>query len=291
MPGSSPSRVQFIVSNKFLGLLLVAMSFIGGGYYWYAAQWQAQQGQAEIQKRFRTPPYFLCGSGTVIRSCDHCLDIDKLKPRADWNVGPPLETPAGEPRWFLAVEDPPTPVEVSGVLMLPAFPAIEENPTLGFDKSRMVLVLYQGLQRMASLDPLPPPPAPSPSPPVVEIPAVDAAPPPDQPNFSTYFGEWKNEDRRTRGVTRFVIRADSGKLMVHAWGSCAPTDCDWKQTEARQTENGLSVLWTFSFATIRWELSAEAAGRLKLSEQTRYNDSRAPQDGTDMFIRAEEVQK
>src|ERR1039457_7597947 len=82
MRGNSPSRVQVVVSGKFLGLLMIAASLLGGGYYWHTQQ-------LEVQRRFRTPPYFIKRSPAVIRLCNHCMDLDKLKPRADWNIGAP----------------------------------------------------------------------------------------------------------------------------------------------------------------------------------------------------------
>jgi len=136
MSTSSPPRVQFVISAKFIALLLVAAGLLGGGYYWYSQQ-------QEIQKRFHAPPYFVNRGPAVFRLCQHCLDLDKLNPKTEWNVGAPVEIPATEQRWFLAVEDPPLPVEVAGVLMLPVYPAQGDNPTLGFDRARVLLVLFQ----------------------------------------------------------------------------------------------------------------------------------------------------
>ena len=149
MSGVSPlPRVQFVVSGKFLILLLIAGALLGGGYYWYTQQ-------QEPQKRFRTPPYFVNRGPAVFRLCQHCLGLDRLTPKTEWGVGAPAEIPATEQRWFLAVEDPPLPVEISGVLMLPVYPAQGDNPALGFDRTRVWLVLFQSLQRMPELTQLP----------------------------------------------------------------------------------------------------------------------------------------
>jgi hypothetical protein len=61
------------------------------------------------------------------------------------------------------VEDPPAPVEVAGVLMLPVHPALGDNPALGFDKTQVLLVLYQSVQRMAAIEQPSPPPPPVPA--------------------------------------------------------------------------------------------------------------------------------
>src|ERR1017187_4546348 len=163
--GTPPARVQFVISGKFLALLLVSGALLGGGYYWYNRQLQAQQHFSQVQERFQTPPYFVNRGPSVIRSCQQCLDVGKLKPQTEWKVGPPKEIPATEQHWFLAAENPPMPVTVSGVLMLPVFSTFHENPALGFNQTRVVLVLYQNLERKPWIEQPSPPVASSPAPP------------------------------------------------------------------------------------------------------------------------------
>src|SRR5579872_6053146 len=96
---STPSpRVQFVVSGKFVALLLIAAGLMAGGYYWYSQQ-------QKIQKRFQPPPYFITHGASIIRPCKQCLELGKLKPKAEWKVSPATEIPATEQRWFLAVEN------------------------------------------------------------------------------------------------------------------------------------------------------------------------------------------
>ena len=40
-------------------------------------------------------------------------------------------------------------------------------------------------------------------------------------------GDWINENRQTGGVTQVVVHRDQNRTIVHVWGSCQPTDCDW----------------------------------------------------------------
>ena len=277
MSTASTPRVQFVISATFLVLLLVAAGLLAGGYYWYSQQ-------QETQKRLRTPPYFINRGPAVFRLCQHCLGLDKLTPKTEWNVGAPSEIPATEQRWFLAVEDPPLPVEVAGVLMLPVYPAQGDNPALGFDRTRVWLVLFQSLQRMPELTQLPPPPTPAQPPP-------PGPPPVDTPAPSPYLGDWKNEDTETRSVARFSVANEQGKLVVHAWGKCSPDDCDWGEAAATVTDHGLSAVWEQQPATRNWELSLESDGRLKLSMHSHYADSRADSDETAYFIRSSEGQQ
>ncbi|MBN2534583.1 MAG: hypothetical protein JXB88_16990 [Spirochaetales bacterium] len=46
-----------------------------------------------------------------------------------------------------------------------------------------------------------------------------------------FYGDWVNVDPDTRGITRFGIvpSGSPGIAVVHAFGSCSPTDCDWGQ--------------------------------------------------------------
>jgi hypothetical protein len=258
MSAGSPSRVQLVVSGKFLALLLIAAGLLGGGYYWYNRQ-------QETQKRFHTPPYFVNRSQAIFRPCNHCLKFGDLKPQSDWEIGAPSEIPATEQRWFLAVEDPPAPVKVSGVLMLPVYAAFREDPFFGFDQTSMILVPYQNLQRMPWME------HPQPVPPPAEVPPIGPTltPPPSVSSSESrpvFLGDWINEDPETRGVTKFSIVNEQGKLLVHAWGRCFPRDCDWNQTPAVDTDESLFVVWNLASSVRHWELSFDSAHRLKLSD-------------------------
>jgi hypothetical protein len=167
-----PSRIQFVISGKFIVLFLLALALLGAGYRWHTRQQVAEQHAVEIQEHFKAPPYFVNRGASVVRGCFRCLALGKLNPQLEWKVGTPTEIPDTEHRWFLAVEDPPVPVAVSGVLMLPVFPALHDNPAMGFNQSRVELVLFQSLERKFAIEQPPPPPPPAPPP------STDASPVP-----------------------------------------------------------------------------------------------------------------
>jgi hypothetical protein len=215
--------------------------------------------------------------------------LGRLKPKADWDVGGPSEIPATEQRWFLAVEDPPLPVVLSGVLMLPVHPALRDNPAFGFDQTQVLLVLYQNLQRMGAIEQLPPSPQPLRVAPPAEPPPSDT--PPDSSDQSPYVGEWRNENPTTQSVTRFSIVGDANKLLVHAWGKCQPVDCDWKEIAATVTDGDLSVVWHFGTITKTWRLTQDIDGKLKLFDHSHYTDARTDRDETSLFIRSSEGQQ
>lgn len=301
------SRVQLLISGKFIILAVLGVTSLAAGYYWYTVQMEAQRRQEQTRARFAPPPYFVNRGKSVIRSCQRCLDGRNLKPQTEWRVGVPNEVPEGEQRWFLSVENPPVPATVAGVLMLPVYPSLTDDPTLGFDQGRVLLVLYQNLQRMPWVQQLPrptvvsaqpeSPPERMPTPPAAEsAPTPEAETPPglqsaNAPVGSSFVGIWKNEDSQTRGVTRFSIAGTADQLTLHAWGKCSPVDCDWKETAAGVRDEVLSVLWDKGFATCAWLVSQESADRLRVSEHIHFTDGRRDVDATRYFFRSSEGQE
>jgi hypothetical protein len=270
-------------------LFLLGLSLLGGGYYWYSQQQEVQERLRQTQERFKTPPYFVNRGATISRSCGRCLDLGKLKPQPEWKVGPASEIPNNEQRWFLAVEEPPLPVTVSGVLMLPVHPAFQENPSFGFDQNRVELVPYQNLQRMAGIEQFPPPtPAVSqvlPSESSSSDPSAQSGGPTEAASSdnttpsatstawqSAYIGDWKNVYSDTVSLTRLLITSEEGKLQVHAWHSCYPEVCDWGTVtvDSPPASKHLAVVWNQSDAIRQLELSLEVEGLLKSTLKSHF---------------------
>ena len=44
-------------------------------------------------------------------------------------------------------------------------------------------------------------------------------------------GRWDACNKETRGLVRVVISEQKGQLLVHAFGACTPTPCDWQQVK------------------------------------------------------------
>lgn len=294
-------RVQLVVSGKFIALFLIAAALLGGGLYWHNQQLEIQERFEQVQARFKAPPYFVNRGSTVLRSCQHCLEAGKLKPQVTWKVGAPQEIPATEQRWLLAVEDPPTPVTVAGVLMLPLYPALQENPAFGFDQTHLVLVVYQDLERKPRIEQLPPPqPA---APPVVDPPKPAAAPesdgedaaasePATRPSWqAVYAGDWKNLDPPAAGLTRLLITSEGDKLLVHAWQKCLPVDCDWGKATVEPSAQHLVIVWIHKDANRHLEVFPENANGLRASLHTRYFDkvNHADTEIVSYLIRATEA--
>jgi hypothetical protein len=296
MSQTSP-RVQLVVSGKFIALFLIALAMLGGGYYWYADQQQARERGKQTQERFKTPPYFVNRGASVIRSCQHCLEAGKLSVQNSWKIAPPQEIPATDQRWFLAVEDPPLPITVSGILMLPVHPAYQDNPSFGFDQTKVMLVLFQNLERKPTIEQSAPPssPATPPSDPPQPVTQQDAgrdepsSPADDVIDPRSVVGEWRNTNLHTQSVTKIVITGSDG-LEMQAWGKCYPTDCDWGLITdiPKPTGRSFAVVWDHGFAENRLELSLERTGQLKVLFKTHFKDNsgRRDFDITEFFTKA-----
>jgi hypothetical protein len=67
-------------------------------------------------------------------------------------------------------------------------------------------------------------------------------------------GSWEACNKETRGLVRVVVSEHNGQLMVHAYGACSPTPCDWLQVQglayADSVNGGPAVAFTakYSFA-------------------------------------------
>jgi hypothetical protein len=188
----------------------------------------------------------------------------------------------------LAVEDPPAPVTVAGVLMLAVHPTVQESPSFGFDMNRVELVLYQNLQAMPQIE-LPSPPAVPPQPDPPKPSPVPSVPLPTAPP-AEFVGEWRNEDPGTQSHTKLVITETSGRLMVHAWGRCSPEDCDWHETQATLNNEGWAVTWEQGFVVRHWKVSA-GDGRLTVSEHNHYTDGRDDTNIVSVFVHSTQTQQ
>jgi hypothetical protein len=149
-------RIQFVISGPFLLLLLLAAGFMTAGFYLYTHRPPPPKPQ--------NPPYYVNRISTAVRPCFQCVASDgTLKNSAEWKMAKPAEIPAGEVWWFSPIADPPLPTNVDGVPMLAVHPAKDnQKPWEGFDKYRVLLVVFQDLEPKFAIEhpaPLPPEPA------------------------------------------------------------------------------------------------------------------------------------
>jgi hypothetical protein len=121
---------------------------------------------------------------------------------------------------------------------------------------------------------------------IILLPLAIAAQP-GFPNPADFAGRWNNVDPSSGGLTRVEITPVArGVIRIHAWGRCAPQDCDWGETEARAASGSFS-----------WELRDNVALRrstvlldgdqLVIRMLHVYHDNRPQRAGVDRFQRAQ----
>jgi hypothetical protein len=98
------------------------------------------------------------------------------------------------------------------------------------------------------------------------------------PEASSFVGDWTNKDFQTRDITRVHIRNDGGHVIVHVWGRCHPTECDWGDATASIKGQTLSVTWKQSFAVRTQELTVLADGSLQLTSHCHFTDNSGRED-------------
>ena len=107
-------------------------------------------------------------------------------------------------------------------------------------------------------------------------PVAAAAPNPLQ----AFLKNWVNTDSNTNGLTRISITQNGSALVVHAYGKCTPTDCDWGSVQAPYSGKGpFSVPYKFSFKTTTLSLEPHA-GQLTVNEVDHYTDASGRPDRT-----------
>jgi len=86
-------------------------------------------------------------------------------------------------------------------------------------------------------------------------------------------GNWINDNSKTGGITQVIVRIAQNRMLVHAWGSCTPTDCDWGEAEAKLWNGTRLATWDHGFSTVRMQLVPQPDGRLLVAYRDEYHDN------------------
>jgi peroxiredoxin len=114
-----------------------------------------------------------------------------------------------------------------------------------------------------------------------------------QPDSSSQLiGTWFNQDPETMGITQVVVFDRSGKVFVHAWGACMPTDCDQGEAEVRFTDGQAGATFDVGFAKTHMNLLRLPSGKLLVVDKSEYSDHPEikSKEETNFFILAPESQ-
>ncbi len=99
-------------------------------------------------------------------------------------------------------------------------------------------------------------------------------------------GSWINQ-AATPNITQVVVRRDGADLLVHAWGKCTPTDCDWGETKIALWNNLPTCTWDHGFSVTKMELILLPDQGLLVSYHVEYHDNsgRRGRDEAEFFLR------
>ena len=89
---------------------------------------------------------------------------------------------------------------------------------------------------------------------------------------SDLVGNWANDDPSTGGMTRAVICQDASNLIIHGYGKCSPTDCDWGPITVPFTGIPLTAVYEFGFKTETLTLSLSTPGALHIHSKNVFHD-------------------
>jgi hypothetical protein len=103
-------------------------------------------------------------------------------------------------------------------------------------------------------------------------------------SLAQFLGKWRNTNPNTRGLTALIITMAGPQVMVHAWGECTPTDCDWGNmpgfaygpnvsANLQATAEAISVVHKESFAERLLIIRRAAGNHLRVENYTRFTDN------------------
>lgn len=109
---------------------------------------------------------------------------------------------------------------------------------------------------------------------------------PDASATAAFVGLWQNVDAQTGSLPQIQISMQGNQVIVHAWGACFPTYCDWGQATASSSSNGtLSVVWQLGGIEVNTQSLTISGGQLHSALHTHFIDGsgRPDYDAADVF--------
>lgn len=91
-------------------------------------------------------------------------------------------------------------------------------------------------------------------------------------------GKWANNDFKTKDITRVQIQVEGNRIVVHMWGRCQPTECDWGETTAKADGQDMSLIWNQGFCVRTQKLKLLDDGNLQVIEHCHFTDKSGRND-------------
>jgi hypothetical protein len=110
--------------------------------------------------------------------------------------------------------------------------------------------------------------------------------PPQQSLTAALSGAWRNDNSKTRGITRLELQQNGDLIVVHAWGACSPQDCDWGTESGAISAGSATVAWDQGFVLRKMTLTPDAA-RLRVEVDSVYRDNRPSHHLKEYFVKSQ----
>jgi C1A family cysteine protease len=95
----------------------------------------------------------------------------------------------------------------------------------------------------------------------------------DMPSRITDFvGTWLNVDPNTNGIPKIEIGSSGNNLVIHGYGACSPTYCDWGTVTAPFSGNPVTAVYTFSFKVDTLTMTLLPGERLHVNSKNVFTD-------------------
>jgi hypothetical protein len=100
---------------------------------------------------------------------------------------------------------------------------------------------------------------------------------------------WVNDDPNTGGMTRLIIEAGADTMIVHGYGKCHPTDCDWGTVSAPYTGNPFTAVYEFGFKTDTLTIELVSENALHVHSVNIFHDGTNRDYEADYYMHRESV--
>jgi C1A family cysteine protease len=90
--------------------------------------------------------------------------------------------------------------------------------------------------------------------------------------ITDFVGTWLNVDPNTNGIPKIGIGSNGNDLIIHGYGACTPTYCDWGTVSVPFNGNPVTAVYTFSFKVDTLTMTLLPDGRLHVNSKNVFTD-------------------
>jgi hypothetical protein len=102
---------------------------------------------------------------------------------------------------------------------------------------------------------------------------------------NSFEGQWVNLNPHTTTITKMSIGSRGSQMVIHAWGKCEPTDCDWGTQAGLLVGQTLTVNWNQGFVNRKMTFTKRGDNTFMVMGDSVYTDGRPTQHWIETFVR------